>query len=94
MIDFVKTTNSSAIIVAVHNNGRILGELYVEIDGFYVFQPDLSSSGYWNEYLLIVILNKLTELNKPVQEELDKFFEAQAIKESRENIEEEFEPEF
>lgn len=44
-------------------NGKKLGQFYMEVDGYYVFLPE-NNSGYFNEYSLKLIINKLTELNK------------------------------
>lgn len=43
---------------------RHIGIIYMENDGYFVFQPDQSNSGFWNEHSLKLILDKLTELNR------------------------------
>lgn len=40
-----------------------LGIIYMEVDGYFVFQPE-EGSGFWNEYSLTLIVDKLKELNK------------------------------
>lgn len=47
----------------VFNNGKKLGEFYMEVDGYYVYQP-LEGGGFLNEHSLKLILEKLTEINK------------------------------
>lgn len=46
------------------HNGKKLGSFYMEVDGYYVFNPDMENGGYWNEYSLKLIIQKLEELNK------------------------------
>jgi len=43
---------------------RHIGIIYMESDGYFVFQPDESNHGFWSENTLKSILDKLTELNK------------------------------
>lgn len=47
----------------IYHNGTKIGKFYMEVDGYYVFLPE-NNSGYFNEYSLKLIINKLTELNK------------------------------
>lgn len=47
----------------IFNNGKKLGQFYMEVDGYFVFQPDITNGGFWNEYTLKLILKKLEELN-------------------------------
>ena len=42
---------------------RHIGIIYMEDDGYFVFQPE-EVSGFWNEYSLTLIVDKLKELNK------------------------------
>lgn len=44
-------------------NNKKLGIIYMEDDGYFVFQPE-DGSGFWNEYSLTLIVDKLKELNK------------------------------
>lgn len=50
-----------------HSNvmfGKLLiGEIYPEVDGYYVFLP-IKEGGYWSGWVLKTIYNKLEELNK------------------------------
>jgi len=41
-----------------------IGYIYKEIDGFYVFQAK-TNTGYWNEYSLRRIADKLESMNEP-----------------------------
>lgn len=44
-------------------NGPLLGDIYKEVDGYYVFAP-LMKGGYWPEWFLRGIADKLAEMNK------------------------------
>jgi hypothetical protein len=57
----------------VYFNGQHLGYFYLEIDGFYVFVPK-SDIGYWSEFSLRMIADKLEELNKQHNEAITLFF--------------------
>jgi hypothetical protein len=46
------------------HNGKKLGSFYMEVDGYFVFQPDPTNEGYWSEYSLKLIIQKLEDLNK------------------------------
>jgi hypothetical protein len=48
----------------VFNNGKKLGQFYMEVDGYYVFQADTETNGFWTEYTLKLILVELEKLNK------------------------------
>jgi len=52
-----------------------LGYFYTEIDGFWVFK--VKQQGYWNEFSLRMIADKLEEMNKPYNEEIELHFENQ-----------------
>lgn len=54
-----KPTSSYSVYA---NNGVQIGELYQEIDGFYVFALP-GRTGYWPEYLLRELADELKELN-------------------------------
>lgn len=57
----------------VYFNGQHLGYFYLEVDGFYVFVPK-DDIGYWNEFNLRMIADKLEELNKKHNEEIELYF--------------------
>lgn len=46
------------------SNGVALGEIYMEVDGYYVFEPGRDSNGFWEAYVLRAIADKLDEMNK------------------------------
>lgn len=56
-------------------NGVYLGDILAKEDGYYDFWPEHPSrGGYWASYVLRAIADKLDELNKPIMEEMDRFF--------------------
>ena len=48
---------------AHYSNGVYIGDYEIEVDGFYVFYPDKTSVGFWNENLLMYVLLQLRRLN-------------------------------
>jgi len=54
----------SCLYDVVFNNGKKLGQFYMEVDGYYVFQTDTENNGFWTEYTLKLILVELEKLNK------------------------------
>jgi hypothetical protein len=59
----------------IFENGVTLGQLYQEVDGYYVFVPE-TSGGYWEAYVLREIANLLDKKNakwhKKVKRDLQK----------------------
>jgi hypothetical protein len=53
-------------------NGRHLGYIYIEVDGFWVFNP--YGDGYWSEFILRMIADKLEELNKSHNDKIELYF--------------------
>ena len=43
-------------------NGKVMGEYYQEVDGYWVFEPE-PTGGYWNEHILVKIMYELRVLN-------------------------------
>lgn len=56
------------------HNGVFLGEIFPEVDGFYVFYPDLKG-GFWEAYVLRAIADYMDELNVPIQKDIEDYFE-------------------
>ena len=59
-----------------YDNGILLGEVYCEIDGYYVFIPKIFAfnRGYWSEHLLIEIANLLGLLNEYYDKDVQRYF--------------------
>lgn len=55
------------------SNGVDLGNFIRDIDGFFYFDP-IRKDGYWSSYSMRLVSNKLDELNKPYNDELDEYF--------------------
>lgn len=59
-----------------------LGCLIRKEDGFFAwFNPQLGGNTYIEEWVLRDILNKLTELNKPISDSLEEYFRSNIIEE-------------
>ena len=70
-LQLLKTESNSRY--EVYFNGQHLGYFYLEIDGLYVFIPK-SDIGYWNEFSLRMIVDKLEELNKQHNDRIELYF--------------------
>jgi hypothetical protein len=46
-----------------YENGAYLGDFEKDMDGYYKFWPELKG-GFWDEHILRLLADKLTELNK------------------------------
>ena len=57
----------------VYLNTQHLGYFYMEVDGFYVFIPR-GHIGFWNEFSLRMIADKLEELNTSHNENIENYF--------------------
>lgn len=60
----LKFTQDQGIYTVHHDSGAHLGELLQGDDGYYVFYPSQSCTGFWEAYVLHGIARKLHELNK------------------------------
>ena len=57
----------------IYDNGVYIGDLLVEVDGFFVYYP-IQNGGAWESHVMRAIADKLDELNKPWQQQIDKHF--------------------
>ena len=57
--------------VFLRDSGKILGEIYKEVDGYYVYQPD-KANGCWESYAMRTIADMLDEMNKEWDEQVKK----------------------
>lgn len=53
------------------DNSLLVGTFEMDVDGFYNYWEDENLTGYWNSQTLRAIADKLDEVNKPFQEEID-----------------------
>jgi hypothetical protein len=56
-----------------YENGVRLGILYREIDGYFVFGPE-PGGGSWSGHVLRDIADKIEELNKPWDQQIQEYF--------------------
>lgn len=63
--------------IEVYYNTILLGDIYKEVDGFFVFSfnCDLRREGFWTEYVFLTIGNKLKELNNEWNEQIEEYFQ-------------------
>jgi hypothetical protein len=62
----------------VYFNKQHLGYFYMEVDGFYVFIPK-GHNGYWNEFSLRILADKLEELNDSQHKKIELYFKNQQL---------------
>lgn len=74
MIELLKSNTRDAYLVRYANNKVHIGEIFKEVDGFYVFEFSLKRQlvGVFNQRFFKVMSDKLYELNKDWEEELSK----------------------
>ncbi len=74
LISLSATQPTSAYAVMVRSVK--LGEIMRDVDGYWYFWPEITHErcGYWDKSILHWIANKLDELDKPYEEELDRYF--------------------
>lgn len=72
-MDLYLQKTESAARYEVYFNKQHLGYFYMEVDGFYVFIPK-GHNGYWNEYSLRMIADKLEELNTAHNKNIENYF--------------------
>ena len=72
-VELKKHEDSSSLEVYIRS--QKVGLFYFEVDGFWVFNP--VGTGYWNEFSLRLIADRLEELNKSWNEQLDEYFQTQ-----------------
>lgn len=56
-----------------YENGVHLGDFVINDDGYWVFFPELKG-GYWDEYILQLLADKLKEINEPWDKEIQAYF--------------------
>lgn len=56
------------------DSNKVLGSFQLDIDGFYYFYEDSQLTGCWGAWELRKIADLLDEVNKPYNDELNKYF--------------------
>jgi len=74
LVKFIPLKNSAYKVE--YENGVDMGELYKEIDGYYVYWP-IDRKGFWSSVPMRIIADKLDELNADWDREVKEFFEKQ-----------------
>ena len=72
MIKLIPVTDS---LNELYYNTSLLGEVYREVDGYYVFIFKEGSRSCWSEYTLRLVADALEDLNKGWDEQIKKHFE-------------------
>lgn len=60
-----------------YSNGKLIGEIYMEVDGYYVYVFP-SSAGCWEAAVLREIADLLDYLNAPWDAEVRKYFSTES----------------
>ena len=53
-------------------NDHLVGELIMDVDGYYYFWP--SNDGCWPSHIMRSVANKLDEINKPWNDQINDYF--------------------
>lgn len=61
-------------------NGKEIGDVYQEVDGYYVFSSAIQ--GFWESHMLREIANLLDSLNEPWDTEVRNYFDQMKENES------------
>jgi hypothetical protein len=69
LLKFVPYGHHGSYHVVYSPNRKVLGSLYKEVDGFYVFTPRKGSCGCWEGCVLRELGCGIIDLNKDWQEE-------------------------
>ena len=67
-----KQINNQKFHVLTLNN-HLVGELIMDVDGYFYFWP--SNDGCWPSHIMHSIANKLDEINKPQNDEINDYFD-------------------
>ncbi len=59
-------------------NGKEIGLLYLDVDGYYYYEP--AGTGGYSSYHLREIASVLDDINKPYQDQLDEYFKTRRRK--------------
>ena len=54
-------------------NDHLVGELIMDVDGYFYFWQN-RSDGCWSSHIMRSIANKLDDINKPWNDEINDFF--------------------
>lgn len=57
----------------VTGNQKLVGELIMDVDGYFYFWPE-DNNGAWSSYLLRQLADKIDEINKPWNQKTEGFW--------------------
>ena len=69
----IRTEEESGLFRVFLNNIHV-GNMYKEVDGYYVYEYNNSRNGFWEAHALRMIADKLDEMNKDWDEEIKEYF--------------------
>lgn len=70
MSEQLRVDNGKLIFVP---NGKEIGDIYQEVDGYFVFWP--TGTGFWESHMLREIADLLDAMNEPWDTEVRNYFE-------------------
>lgn len=69
--------NEDGSIALHYHNGVYMGDVLMDVDGYYKFWPDKNTTGYWDEESLYSTAEYLKTKNSDWDREIDKYFSEQ-----------------
>lgn len=76
ILNYNKQKNGSYSVL--NNNGDLIGEFILDDDGYYYFYIPNVQTGIWASHVLREVADKLDELNKPWDDNINDYFKAYA----------------
>lgn len=71
VLNAIQSSDGATIYDCIYPNSVKLGEMMMEVDGYYYFWPDLSRGGFWPSHILHDIARKLDALNEAWDQRLN-----------------------
>jgi hypothetical protein len=74
MITLFEHPEIRGLYIAIYENGHVLGSIYMEVDGFYVFQFGVPGfdmphrGGFWEAWIFHLIADTLDGMNEDWEE--------------------------
>lgn len=75
--------NKGHYSVHFNENPIPVGDILMDVDGFYKFWSNTERNGYWDEFILFELGNLLKEYNKQYEKEIEEYFNGQNSKDNR-----------
>lgn len=74
MINTIERYEDNVKFYEVLFNKKFIGEFHSLEDGYFYFLPDKNNGGVWSSDSLQEIANKLNEINKPYEDNINEYF--------------------